>query len=134
MARRMPHDFLKCTTTRAYWNGCHRPASVARRVHLSAPGMRNRNRSWVTRIAVALLLLIVSLHASPAVAATITYVYDPLGRLVAVIDDPGASNDSVIYHYDAVGNLIQVSRQSAATVAIIDFTRREAPPRTGVTI
>jgi len=96
--------------------------------------MRNRNRSWVTRSAVALLLLIVSLHASPAAAATITYVYDALGRLVAVIDDPGASNDSVIYHYDAVGNLLGIDRQSAGTVAIIDFTPREGPTGTVVTI
>ena len=96
--------------------------------------MRNRTRPWVTRIAVALLLLIVSLHASPAVAATITYVYDALGRLVAVIDDPGASNEVAIYRYDAVGNLIQIDRQSAGTVAIIDFTPREGPTGTVVTI
>ena len=43
----------------------------------------------------ALLLLAVALPAPPVLAATITYVYDALGRLVAVIDDPGASNDAV---------------------------------------
>src|SRR5688572_9932860 len=96
--------------------------------------MRNRNRTWVAGIAVALLLLAVALPASPALAATITYVYDALGLLVAVIDDPGASNEVAIYRYDAVGNLLGIDRHTAGTVAIIDFTPRQGPTDTVVTI
>src|SRR4030095_9705912 len=95
--------------------------------------MHHRQRSWMTWISAALLLL-VFLFAAPAIAGTITYVYDALGRLVAVIDDPGASNEVAIYRYDAVGNLLSIDLQSAGAVAIIEFTPRQGPTDTVVTI
>jgi YD repeat-containing protein len=52
-------------------------------------------------------------------AQTVRYIYDELGRLVAVIDQNG---DAAIYNYDAVGNLLSIARQSAGTVSILEFT------------
>jgi YD repeat-containing protein len=52
-------------------------------------------------------------------AQTVRYIYDELGRLIAVIDQNG---DAAIYNYDAVGNLLSIARQSAGTVSILEFT------------
>jgi YD repeat-containing protein len=64
-------------------------------------------------------------------AAEISYVYDELGRLKAVID-PAA--DTAVYSYDAVGNLLSISRQSSSVVSIIEFTPNQGPIGTTVTI
>lgn len=53
-----------------------------------------------------------------AQAASVQYVYDELGRLVAAIDPAG---DTVIYAYDAAGNLVSVSRNSSSQLSIISF-------------
>lgn len=70
--------------------------------------------------------------APSASAADITYIYDALGRLVAVVDP--STNEVAIYRYDAVGNLLSITRQSAATVSIIDFTPTQGPVGTTVRI
>jgi YD repeat-containing protein len=49
----------------------------------------------------------------------IQYVYDELNRLVGAIDPAG---ETATYHYDAVGNLLSISRQSSSQVSIIEFT------------
>lgn len=64
--------------------------------------------------------------------ASITYIYDPLGRLVGVVD--AATNEASIYQYDATGNLLAIVRQSAAVVSIIDFSPPNGPVGTTVTI
>jgi YD repeat-containing protein len=61
----------------------------------------------------------------------ITYIYDDLGRLTAVVDPSG---DTGIYTYDAVGNLLSIERQSSSVVSIIEFTPKSAPVGTSVTI
>jgi YD repeat-containing protein len=66
-----------------------------------------------------------------AAAAEVSYVYDDLGRLKAVID-PGT--DTAIYNYDAVGNLLSISRQPSTAISIIDFTPKTGPVGTTVTI
>ena len=60
-----------------------------------------------------------TLGVHSAAAAEVSYVYDDLGRLKAVID-PGT--DTAVYNYDAVGNLLSISRQSSALVSIIEFS------------
>jgi YD repeat-containing protein len=70
-------------------------------------------------------------------AATLTaqnpirYVYDELGRLVGVIDTNG---DAAVYQYDAVGNLLSITRTSASQVSIIDFAPNDGPIGQTVTI
>ena len=61
----------------------------------------------------------------------IKYVYDDLGRLVAVIDPAG---DTARYTYDSVGNLLSISRQSSSLVSILEFTPKLGLAGTVVTI
>ena len=59
------------------------------------------------------------------------YVYDDAGRLTAVIDPTG---DTAIYNYDAVGNLLSITRQASSTLSVLDFTPKSGPVGTTVTI
>jgi YD repeat-containing protein len=61
----------------------------------------------------------------------IQYIYDELGRLVGVID---ANGNAAAYHYDAVGNLLSITRTTANQVAIIEFTPDSGPIGQTVTI
>lgn len=65
---------------------------------------------------VAVLLLLVG--ARPA-RAQIQYVYDELGRLIAVTDPGG---DTAKYTYDAVGNLLSITRYASTQVSILSFS------------
>jgi YD repeat-containing protein len=47
------------------------------------------------------------------------YLYDDLGRLQAVID---AQGNAAIYHYDAAGNLLSITRNGAGQVAILSVS------------
>jgi len=64
-------------------------------------------------------------------AADISYIYDELGRLRAVVD-PGS--DTAVYNYDAVGNLLSITRQNSTAVSIIEFIPDSGPVGTAVTI
>ncbi|HLA09200.1 MAG TPA: IPT/TIG domain-containing protein [Pyrinomonadaceae bacterium] len=77
----------------------------------------------------AMLLLVAPLANSQS--GEILYIYDELGRLVGVIDPAG---NAAIYSYDAVGNLLSISRRTAAEVSIIDFTPNSGAVGTTVTI
>jgi len=61
----------------------------------------------------------------------INYVYDELGRLVSVIDSSG---DTATYKYDAVGNILSISRQNSNQLSIISFTPQSGPSGASVTI
>ncbi|HEX6047587.1 MAG TPA: IPT/TIG domain-containing protein [Pyrinomonadaceae bacterium] len=61
----------------------------------------------------------------------IKYVYDDIGRLVAVVDPSG---DTARYTYDSVGNLLSISRQSSSLVSILEFTPKSGLAGTVVTI
>src|SRR5262249_54955526 len=59
----------------------------------------------------------VSLDGAPS--GSVSYVYDDLNRLVSVIDPSG---DAANYTYDAVGNLLSITRAGLTIVSISDFT------------
>ena len=61
----------------------------------------------------------------------VRYIYDELGRLVGVIDPSG---NAAAYHYEPVGNLLSITRSTASTVAIIEFTPDGGPAGQTVTI
>jgi len=61
----------------------------------------------------------------------IVYVYDPLSRLKAVID---VSAQTATYAYDAVGNLLGISRYNSSQASIIEFTPGSGPVGTPVSI
>jgi YD repeat-containing protein len=64
-------------------------------------------------------------------AADVSYVYDSLGRLLAVVDSSG---DTVTYAYDATGNLLSISRYASTSMSIINVTPGQGPVGTAVTI
>ena len=66
-----------------------------------------------------------------AQAQGISYLYDDLGRLIAVVS-PGTG--TAVYAYDAVGNLLSITRYAATAVLIVDFAPKEGPVGTSVTI
>jgi YD repeat-containing protein len=61
----------------------------------------------------------------------INYVYDELGRLIGVVDSAG---DSATYKYDAVGNVLSITRQSSSQLSIISFMPQSGTAGTTVTI
>jgi YD repeat-containing protein len=61
----------------------------------------------------------------------IRYLYDDVGRLVAVIDQAG---DAAVYTYDAVGNVVAISHQNASTVKILNFYPQSGLPGATVVI
>jgi len=86
-------------------------------------------------VAVALPTLLVVLASCLTQAQTsngpVNYIYDDLGRLVAVVDGQG---NAAVYAYDAVGNILSISRITAGQVSIIYFTPSSGPVGTTVTI
>jgi YD repeat-containing protein len=87
-----------------------------------------------TRYAVLYVVLAVISYFSPisAVAQSgVTYVYDDLGRLTAVLDPSG---NAAGYSYDAVGNLLAINRYSASQISVLDFSPQTGPVGATVTI
>jgi len=66
-----------------------------------------------------------------SLATPIQYVYDALGRLTAVIDKDG---NAATYSYDAVGNLLSISRLVPTQTSIIQFSPSSGPVGAGVTV
>ena len=94
------------------------------------------NTTWWATIqsrlrALAVAGVLVLALSVPSPASTVSYVYDNLGRLLAVIDP---ATDTAVYAYDAVGNLTGITRQTSATLAIFQFTPSSGPVGTPVTI
>jgi YD repeat-containing protein len=89
-------------------------------------------RPFMERLALGVLVGWILLGLTNGTAsADITYVYDRIGRLIGVVDP---DRDTAVYHYDAVGNLTSISRQSSALVSIIDFNPSAGTAGTVVTI
>lgn len=64
-------------------------------------------------------------------AGPVTYAYDPLGRLFAVVDGSG---NAAQYVYDPVGNLTKIVPTTASTVSIFTFSPNNGPHGQSVTI
>jgi len=57
----------------------------------------------------------------PAYAGDVRYLYDDLGRLIAVVDE--TAGQTAIYQYDAVGNLLSIVNQPARCPSSISRPR-----------
>jgi YD repeat-containing protein len=64
------------------------------------------------RLVVGLLAVVIALAGGQAFAATETYGYDALGRLIRWVDSQGRTTE---YAYDAVGNLLSVTVAAGGT-------------------
>ena len=64
-------------------------------------------------------------------AGPYSYIYDQVGRVIAMTDSAG---NTVEYDYDAVGNVIAIKRPGASSVSIIDFTPHTGTNGTAVAI
>lgn len=77
------------------------------------------------RIARAVSILLLPLAAGALLAAEQSYDYDPLGRLVRST----AGGNSVDYHYDAAGNLLEVTGNQPVTAPAISTVIPDAMRR-----
>ncbi len=77
-----------------------------------------RGRRSLYAIVASLAIALASFSAI-SLAATVFYVYDELGRLVAEIDPAGGTTR---YLYDPAGNLLSVTRDSSAQFRVDDFS------------
>lgn len=98
-------------------------------------------KSWICSVAILTSIAVVCLllpAVTPANAAgqtsPITYVYDSLGRLEAVIDPVAPTNGLARYFYDAVGNLTSITRSPTNVVKIVDFHAAHAAVGASITI
>jgi len=86
--------------------------------------------SGISLFVLAVLALIATVI--PAFAQSgVAYIYDQLGRLVGVIDPSG---NTAAYSYDAVGNLLAITRYSSTQISLINFSPTQGPVGTTVTI
>jgi len=61
----------------------------------------------------------------------VNYVYDDLGRLAGVIDVLG---NAATYNYDAVGNILSITRVNPGQVSIMQFAPKSGPVGSPVTV
>ena len=87
---------------------------------------RNRFYLFIAACCITLVLCGGLMAQSP-----IVYVYDELGRVIAVTDPAG---DTVRYNYDAVGNVTSISRAASSTLSFISFSPGSGPVGATVTI
>ena len=83
------------------------------------------------RVSFLLVASVLVVLTGSAGAQTVSYVYDELGRLIAVTDPAG---DTAVYTYDSVGNVLSINRHSSSVLSIIQFTPATGPVGTAVTI
>src|SRR5215470_6159005 len=93
--------------------------------------VRRRSRMRGRSQALVLMLIVVFSMSRLKAQSTIQYVYDELGRLIAVIDSNG---DTATYTYDAVGNVLSIARHATTQVSVIAFSPTAGPVGTTVTI
>ena len=79
----------------------------------------------------ALVGLGFALLGALAFAGDVRYIYDDLGRLIAVVD---VATETAVYTYDAVGNILSIARQPSSQVSVLEFTPKSGDVGTTVTI
>jgi hypothetical protein len=97
-------------------------------INASATGYGNKSRSSVVVTGGANSTVNLSLDV--IISGPVSYIYDPVGKLKATV----GPIDTVVYDYDAVGNLLSIARQSSNQVAIIQLAPPSGPVGTNVTI
>jgi len=83
-------------------------------------------------VVLALMALVSAMNpTSTSNAQTVTYAYDPAGRLVGVVDPNGSA---AIITYDWNGNRLSVTTTNSNSVSIFSFSPANGPVGMAVTI
>ncbi|MGH9846783.1 MAG: IPT/TIG domain-containing protein [Blastocatellia bacterium] len=96
--------------------------------------MKQRQQTMLHAITALIFLLLPIVAAQPVAAqqgGTTRYIYDQNGRLRAVISPSGEAG---IYDYDPAGNFTAIRRLGANDCEALEFTPRQGPFGTQVTI
>jgi len=99
---------------------------------MKAKGWRSMRIKTIAGLVLLLAASVMPLSAQST--APVQYSYDDLGRLIKVVDPNG---NVATYSYDAVGNLLSISRSalpSPNALAILNFTPQQGGVATTVTI
>jgi YD repeat-containing protein len=107
-----------------------RTTSALERALRAAASCACAQRFWLAAFSLALLAAMIPAD-SGAGSGPLTYAYDPLGRLVAVVDGSG---NAAQYKYDAVGNLTSISTTTSSTTSVFTFAPVNGPVGMTVTI
>jgi YD repeat-containing protein len=110
----------------ATWSGTQIMATVPSAAQTGAGSVSVTNGVGQQSNAFGFAVLPQSVFSGPA-----TYSYDESGRLVGAV---AATGDSVKYSYDAVGNILSITRYSASQFAFFTFSPKLGPVGTNVTI
>lgn len=103
------------------------PSPAMRSIALGAP-VAAVARGMAVVLATA---LVCAANAAQASAGTITYVYDDAGHLVAVTDP---LSETAKFKFDALGNLLSITRQSSGTTTVVDFAPKRGVAGSQITI
>ena len=87
-------------------------------------------KSLLASLALAACLLLLC-RGAQAQSTGSSYVYDALGRLVAVYD---ASGNAAVYKYDAVGNLLSITNAPTNQLSSIEMSSSQGTTGSNVTI
>jgi YD repeat-containing protein len=85
---------------------------------------------WTTFFWLFVFLILGYPTSSRAQSPTV-YVYDPLGRLIGVVNP---ATETAVYTYDANGNILSISRHSSSQIFVIGFTPNNGTASTTVRI
>jgi YD repeat-containing protein len=88
-------------------------------------------QSTVTSLSISLIAILACLAHPLNAFAGDTYVYDPAGRLKAVVDSLGRS---AVYNYDLAGNLRSITNGDSSHTAVYTIAPNNGPVGTSVTI
>lgn len=77
------------------------------------------------------LFLVPSAALQTPAPGPVTYAYEELGRLIAVFD---ANGNAAVYNYDAVGNILSITRYASTQASAFSFSPTHGAPGTQVTI
>ena len=93
---------------------------------------RGREPRRLTGCRWCLVVLLVASIFKPALADSVQYSYDTLGRLVEAVDS--TSSEAIEYSYDAIGNITSIQTVSTGVLSVAGYSTDQAAPGTQITI
>jgi YD repeat-containing protein len=100
---------------------------------LRVVSFRSAKKKLVQSLFALLVAFAITCPMAAQTSSPVQYVHDALGRLIKVVDTSG---NVATYNYDAVGNLLSITRSTLSTTApaILSFSPTQGPVGQTVTI